>query len=286
MKNKELIIILGPTCVGKTDYAISKAMECGSPVVSCDSRQIFREMKIGTAAPSPEQLAAVRHYFIFSNSVLDDYTAGRYEVEAMALLEKLFLTHDVVVMAGGSGLYIDALCKGLDDFPPADMELRDSLMNRLKTEGLDSLRFDLRKIDRESYDTIDIANPQRVVRALEVTLQTGKKFSEWKSSPDKKRFFKITKVGLNRNRAVLYDRINLRTEMMIGQGLVEEAESLLQYRDRPALRTVGYREIFRYLDGEISLEEAVSLIKRNTRHYAKRQLTYWARDREIVWKNL
>jgi tRNA dimethylallyltransferase len=166
------------------------------------------------------------------------------------------------------------------------MELRDSLMNRLKTEGLDSLRFDLRKIDRESYDTIDIANPQRVVRALEVTLQTGKKFSEWKSSPDKKRFFKITKVGLNRNRAVLYDRINLRTEMMIGQGLVEEAESLLQYRDRPALRTVGYREIFRYLDGEISLEEAVSLIKRNTRHYAKRQLTYWARDREIVWKNL
>lgn len=280
---KELTIILGPTGVGKTDYSIDLAREYGSPIINCDSRQIYKEMDIGTASPTAEQLEMVRHYFIHTHSVTQYYTAGLYELEAMALLEELFKTHDKLVMVGGSGMYIDALCNGLDDFPPADLKLRDSLMKRLEEEGLENLRNELRILDRASYDTIDIANPQRVVRALEVTLQTGRKFSEWKSAPRKVRPFAIRKIGITRSREELYERINRRVDMMMEAGLLAEVESLVQYRDLPALKTVGYREIFEYMDGKHSLDTAVELIKRNSRHYAKKQLTYWGRDKDIVW---
>ncbi len=283
---KELVILLGPTGVGKTDYSIGLAKEYGSPIINCDSRQIYKEMNIGTASPAAWQLEEVRHYFIHTHSVTQYYTAGLYELEAMALLEELFKEHDRLVMAGGSGMYIDALCNGLDDFPPADLQLRNSLMERLDKEGIESLRNELRVLDRASYDAIDIANPQRVVRALEVTLQTGRKFSDWKSAPKKKRPFSIRKIGLNREREVLYERINRRVDIMMEEGLLAEVESLVQYRNLPALKTVGYREIFEYMDGKHSLETAVELIKRNSRHYAKKQLTYWGRDKDIEWMYL
>ena len=280
---KELTIILGPTGVGKTDYSIDLALEYGSPIINCDSRQIYREMNIGTASPSAEQLERVRHYFIHSHSVTQYYTAGLYELEAMALLEELFKEHDRLVMVGGSGMYIDALCNGLDDFPPVDLQLRNSLMERLANEGIEALRNELKMLDRASYDTIDIANPQRVVRALEVTLQTGRKFSDWKSAPKKVRPFAIRKLGINRNREELYSRINRRVDKMMERGLLREVEGLVEYKNLPALKTVGYREIFDYMDGRHSLETAVELIKRNSRHYAKKQLTYWGRDKEIKW---
>ena len=284
---RKLVIVLGPTAVGKTDFSIELALKCGSPVISCDSRQIFREMTIGTAVPSASQLAAVKHYFIHSHSVTDNYTAGRYEIETLELIGRLFAEgHETLVMAGGSGFYIDAVCKGLDDFPPADQELRTTLAERLRKEGVESLRLDLKRLDPESYETIDIANGQRVVRALEVCLMTGRKFSSFKTATVKKRDFEIEKIGLTRPRDVLYDRINRRVLQMVGDGLVDEVRTLVSYRSRPALQTVGYREIFDYLDGQISLERAVELIQRNTRHYAKRQLTWWARDPDIRWTTL
>lgn len=280
MQEKELILIFGPTAVGKTDYSIEMAKEYGSPVISCDSRQIFKEMKIGTAPPSEEQLRQVKHYFIFSHSVTDYYTAGKYELEALALLEELFKTHDHLVMCGGSGLYIDALCNGLDDFPEADQTLRAELMRRLQEEGIESLRMELKMLDPESYESIDLANHQRIVRALEVTLMTGRKFSSFKTQVRKQRPFRIRKIYLDREREELYDRINRRVDIMMADGLLAEAESLLCYRHMPALNTVGYKELFAYFDGNISLEEAVELIKRNSRRYAKRQQTWWRKEEE------
>lgn len=280
-----LLIILGPTAVGKTDYSIEVARKYGSPIISCDSRQIYREMSIGTAVPSEEQLAAVQHYFIRTRSIHDEmYTAGKYELEAVALLERLFAEgHETLVMAGGSGFYIDAVCNGLDDFPPADQQLRAELSERLRAEGVESLRLDLKHLDPESYETIDIANGQRVVRALEVCLMTGRKFSSFKTSMTKKRNFEIEKIGISRPRDVLYDRINRRVVQMMDDGLLEEARSLYAYRGLPALQTVGYRELFDYFDGKCSLDKAVELIQRNTRHYAKRQMTWWGRDKDIDW---
>ena len=204
----------------------------------------------------------------------------------MELLEQLFKTHNRLVMVGGSGMYIDALCNGLDDFPPADLKLRDSLMKRLQEEGIGSLRNELRVLDRVSYDTIDIANPQRVVRALEVTLQTGRKFSDWRKNQKKERPFSIRKIGIMRDREELYDRINRRVDIMMDNGLLDEVKSLKQFEQMPALRTVGYKEIFDHLNGEISLEKAVELIKRNSRRYAKKQLTYWGRDKDIEWMTI
>jgi len=281
-----LLIILGPTAAGKTDYSIEVARKYGSPIISCDSRQIYKEMSIGTAVPSAEQLAAVQHYFIQDHSIHDLYTAGKYELEAVELLERLFAEgHETLVMAGGSGFYIDAVCNGLDDFPPADPALREELSARLRAEGVESLRFDLKRLDPESYETIDIANGQRVVRALEVCLMTGKKFSSFKTNPSRKRSFTIEKVGVNRPREILYERINQRVLQMMDDGLLEEARGLLSFRELPALQTVGYRELFDYFDGKTSLDEAVSLIQRNTRHYAKRQMTWWGRDNSINWLN-
>lgn len=275
--------MLGPTAVGKTDYSMELALHFGSPVISCDSRQIYRQMSIGTAVPTPEQLSRVKHYFIHSHSVEQYYTAGKYEVEALSLVEELFKSHETLVMTGGSGLYIDAFCKGLDDFPKVDQKLRKSLTARLEREGVGSLQAELKKLDPESYDSIDINNGQRLIRALEVTIATGLKFSSFKTGRTRKRDFEIVKIALTRPREELYDRIDRRVDIMMEAGLVEEVRSLLKYRKMPALKTVGYKEIFDWIDGNISLEEAVKLIKRNTRRYAKRQLTYWGRDNEIKW---
>lgn len=282
----ELVIVLGPTAVGKTDYSIGLASEYGSPVISCDSRQIYREMKIGTAPPSAEQLAAVPHYFIGTRSVTEPYTAGKYELDALALLDELFRDHSTLVMCGGSGLYIDALCNGLDAFPDVDPQIREDLMTRLENEGLEALRFELRRLDPQTYASIDPANRQRVVRALEVCIGTGRPFSSYKTAAARERPFSIRKIGLTREREELYDRINRRVDLMMEAGLEEEARSLLPYRDLPALNTVGYRELFDCFDGRYPLEEAVRLIKRNTRHYAKKQLTYWGRDDSIEWMQL
>ena len=281
-----LQIILGPTAVGKTDYAIAEALRVGSPVVSCDSRQLYRELRIGVARPDDAQLAAVPHYFIADRSISEPCSAGAYELEALQLLEKLFRDHETVVMAGGSGLYIDALCNGLDDFPDADPELRAQLSERLRTEGVAALRADLRVLDPETYATIDPANGQRIVRALEVTIATGRKYSSFKTHPAKERPFNIVKTGLTRPRPELYARIDARVDRMMEEGLLEEARALLPHRSLPALNTVGYKELFDYFDGRYDLAEAVRLIKRNTRHYAKKQLTWWARDPSIHWIDL
>jgi tRNA dimethylallyltransferase len=243
-------------------------------------------MRIGVARPDDETLRRVKHHFIACRSVTEPYTAGMFELDAMALLEELFRKYDTVVMAGGSGFYIDALCKGLDDFPPADEELREQLTRRVKEEGVESLRLDLKRLDPESYEAIDIANWQRVVRALEVTIATGRKFSDFKTSTAKQRSFEIEKIGLRRERAVLYDRIDRRVDEMMEQGQLEEARSLIPYRNLPALNTVGYKELFAFFDGNCSLDEAIRLIKRNTRHYSKRQMTWWGRDGQIRWIDL
>ena len=304
--SRKLVIILGPTAVGKTDYSIETALRYDSPIISCDSRQIYKEMSIGTAVPTEEQLAAVQHYFIHSHTVTELYTAGKYEIEALALINRLFDEgHETLVMAGGSGFYVDALVHGLDDFPEADLQLRNSLTERLKIEGVEPLRQELLKLDPESYATIDIANGQRVVRALEVCIMTGRPFSSFKTSPSKLRDFEIEKIGLVRPRDVLYDRINRRVIQMIDDGLVDEVRSLTQYRDLAALKTVGYKEIFDWFDFQnglvstegwgptspgdgpvTSLERAIELIQRNTRHYAKRQLSYWGRDKQIRWMEI
>ena len=300
---KRVLVILGPTASGKTDLAIEKAKEYGSPVISCDSRQIFKEMTIGTAVQDASQLQAVKHYFIQDHSVTEDYTAGKYELEANALVQELFAEGDrTLVMCGGSGFYIDAFCKGLDDFPPADQALRAELTARWKAEGVATLAEELRRLYPETCEEIDLSNGQRVVRALEVCLMTGRKFSSFKTAPLRKRDFVIEKIGIERPREELYRRIDSRVLKMIEAGLVEEVRGLVQYRERPALQTVGYKEIFAwfdYLDGKVStdgwgptspgdgpvtsLERAVELIQRNTRHYARRQLTWWRRDSTIKW---
>ena len=281
---RRLLIILGPTAVGKTDYSISKALEYGSPVISCDSRQIFRNMSIGTAVPDASQLAAVKHYFIQTVPVTQAYTAGDYETDAVSLIESLFAEgHETLVMTGGSMFYIDAVCNGLDSLPDGDQELRAGLWKRLGTEGIESLAEELRQKDPLTYSRIDRSNSQRVIRALEVCLVSGRPFSSFKTGIRRQRSFEIEKVGLTRPREELYARIDQRVRRMIEAGLVEEVRSLLPYRNCQALQTVGYKEIFDYLDGKCSMDEAVRLISRNTRHYAKKQMTWWRRDEKISW---
>lgn len=281
---RRLEIILGPTAVGKTDYSIRRALECDSPVISCDSRQIFRELKIGTAVPSDEQLSAVKHYFIRTISVTTPYTAGIYEQEALSLIERLFAEgHETLVVTGGSMMYIDALCYGLDDFPEVPLQLRQHLMECLESEGVEVLAEQLKEMDPESWEELDLSNGRRVVRALEVCLYTGKPFSSFKSRTFRERNFEIVKIGLERPREELYERINARVLKMMEDGLEEEARLMLPYRDLSALQTVGYKELFDYFDGRIPLEEAVRRIQADTRHYAKRQLTWWRRDSSIRW---
>lgn len=285
--SKKLLVIAGPTAVGKTDYSIEAALRCGSPVISCDSRQIYKEMTIGTAVPDASQLAAVKHYFIHSISVLDAYSSGQYEIDALALMDKLFSEgHETLVMAGGSGFYIDAVCKGLDNLPVPPPELREELTRRVREEGVEALADELQRLDPAAWKAIDIKNGQRVVRALETIIVSGRSFTEFKLAEPRKRDFEIEKICLTRPRDVIYDRIDRRVLQMIDEGLVEEVRGLEKYRNLPALQTVGYKEIFGYLDGKYSLDEAIRLIQRNTRHYAKKQLTWWKRDNAIKWIDL
>ncbi|MDR0711022.1 MAG: tRNA (adenosine(37)-N6)-dimethylallyltransferase MiaA [Prevotellaceae bacterium] len=283
---KTLTVLMGPTGVGKTELSIALAQQIGSPIISCDSRQFYRELSVGVARPTQEQLLAVPHYFIADRSVQSDYSVGRYEQEAVALLSELFTRHNMLLMVGGSGLYIDAVCYGVDSMPAVNGKLRENLMRRLSLEGIDSLQRELRILDPSYYNTVDLKNPARVVRALEVCLEAGKPFSEIRQNSPKNRTFDVRLIVLTRSRPALYERINARVDRMMEQGLLEEARQMLPYRHLNALKTVGYRELFRYFDGEITLHQAVELIKRNTRRYAKRQLTWFGRYKEAEWVNV
>jgi tRNA dimethylallyltransferase len=278
-----LLVLLGATGIGKTDLSISLAKYFGTEIISADSRQVYRELDIGTAPPSPEQLAEVKHHFIKSRSVFDEYTAGKYEIDALATVDKLFETHDYVWLVGGSGLYIDAVCKGIDDIPGADAQLRKTIIERYQNEGIESLHFELKQLDPDIYGMIDIHNPQRVMRALEACICSGKPYSSLRKNFEKSRLFDIVKIGLTIDRNLLYDRINLRVDKMMNAGLENEAKKLYRFKELNALRTVGYRELFDCFDGKTNLEEAIELIKRNTRRYAKRQITWFARYPEIKW---
>ena len=283
MSIKRLIVIVGPTGSGKTDLSIRLAQHYGAPIISTDSRQVYRGMPIGTAQPTEEEQALVEHHFIASRDVEDELSCGQYEVEALACLERLYAKHDVVIAVGGSGLYVKALCEGMDDLPEVDPVLRERLNKRLTKEGVDALAEELRTLDPAHYAVMDRKNPQRVVRALEVSLQTGRPYSEFRTGERRKRSFEVIKIGVTMPREELYERINRRVGMMLDAGLEEEALRMLPHRELNALRTVGYREMFDYFDGKCTLAEAADMIRRNTRHYAKRQLTWFGRDKEIEW---
>ena len=283
MSTKRLIVIVGPTGSGKTDLSIRLALHYRAPILSTDSRQVYRGMPIGTAQPTEEQLKAVEHHFIASHNIDDRLNCGEYEVQALACLENLFAEHDDVVAVGGSGLYVRALCEGMDDLPQADEALRQELERRYAAEGLEALAGQLRELDPTYYEAVDRSNPARVIRALEVCLQTGRPYSAQRTGTRRERPFRIVKIGVDLPREELYDRINRRVDAMIAEGLEDEARRMYPFRALNALQTVGYREFFDYFDGRTSYEEAVEQIKRNTRHYAKRQLTWFRRDPEIRW---
>lgn len=280
---KSLIVVLGPTAVGKTAMAIALAKHYQTSIISADSRQFYSEMSIGTAKPSAQELHEAPHYFINSRSISDDYSAGDFEREALMQVDKLFLHTDKVVVVGGSGLFVRALCDGLDDLPKAPNEIREALNAALEQDGLPALQDRLRAIDPDNYDKMDHDNPQRVVRALEVYEATGKPISHYQKNQKSKRDFNIITVGLNTDRALLYDRINKRVDLMMQEGLLEEVKNLIPYRNKPALLTVGYAELFDYLDGKISLEQAVDSIKQNSRRYAKRQITWFKKYGDTTW---
>ncbi len=281
--DKTLVVLLGPTGVGKTDLSIDLAKSFGTSIVSCDSRQIYREMKIGTAVPSEQQLAAVPHFFIRTLSVNAYYNSWQFEQQALEKIHELHEKQKVVVMAGGSMMYIDAVCKGIDDIPTIDPALRQSLMNRYEEEGLESIRLQLKQLDPVFYEQVDLNNAKRVLHAVEVCLMAGVPYSSLRTNVAKDRGFRIIKIGLMREKEELYDRINRRVDQMLQNGLMEEARSLYPYREYNALNTVGYKEWFDFFDGKIDEAEAIRLIKRNSRRYAKKQLSWFKRDGEIRW---
>jgi tRNA dimethylallyltransferase len=278
-----LVVIAGPTAVGKTDVAINLARSLDTIILSADSRQFFAELNIGTAKPGIAQLNEVKHYFVGHLSMHDYYNVSRYEADVLQLLPSLFEKKPVVIMAGGSGLYIDAVCKGIDDFPDPAPELRSYLKGILADEGIGKLIELLRKQDPDYLTEVDIANPNRLMRALEVCLTTGKSYSSQRINQTKERDFNILKIGLNLPRAELFNRIGQRVDQMIAGGLLDEVKELIPYRHLNALNTVGYKELFAHLDEEVTLERAIENIKTNTRRYAKRQLTWFKRDEEIIW---
>lgn len=278
-----LINILGPTAIGKTSLSIEVARHFYTEIISADSRQFFKEMSIGTAVPEKEELAAVPHHFIQHISIENNYSVGDFEREAIKKLELLFKKHSIAVMVGGSGLYVKAVTEGLDDFPEVDPEIRKNLNQHLQTDGIDWLQKKLFVLDPDYYRTADVQNPHRLIRALEICIETGKPFSSFLKQDKMKRAFKSIKIGLTANREMIYERINKRVDIMIENGLVQEAKSLYSKKDLNALNTVGYKELFQYFDGETDLETAVSEIKKNTRRFAKRQLTWFRKDPEIKW---
>ena len=283
MSTKQLLVIVGPTGCGKTDLSIRLARHYGAPILSTDSRQFYRGMPIGTAQPLDEQLQAAEHHFIASHDITQELSCGAYETLALERLEQLFRIHDRVIAVGGSGLYVRALCEGMDELPQADPALRKSLNERLQREGVAALAEELRALDPVYYETVDRNNPARVLRAVEVCLQTGRRFSEQRTGRRAARNFQIVKIGVTLPREELYARIDRRVEGMMQAGLEAEARALYPHRALNALQTVGYRELFDYFDGKITRDEAVALIQRNSRRYAKRQLTWFRRDPEIRW---
>lgn len=278
-----LFVIAGPTAVGKTSVAIDVALHFNSEIISADSRQFFRELKIGTARPSDQQLALVKHHFIGNLSIADDYNVSRYESEVLSLLPDLFDKRQVMVMTGGAGLYIKAVCEGIDVLPDADPALRESLQVKLESGGLASMRAMLQKLDPEYYRIVDPANPTRIIRALEVCLSTGKPYSGFRKKESAKRDFQIIKIGLDLPRPLLHRNINQRVDQMMADGLEQEASEFYPQRHLNALNTVGYRELFDYFDGSCTLAEAVEKIKTNTRRYARRQLTWFHKDPDFTW---
>jgi len=280
---KTLIVITGPTAVGKTALCLDIAQHFGIPIINADSRQIYKELKIGTASPTSEQLQLVPHYFVGSLSLTDYYSASLFEQQVLEILSRQFRSHDFALMAGGSMMYIDAVCDGIDDIPTVDDQTRETLKQRLKEEGLEALVEQLKELDPEYYAIVDRQNPRRVVHGLEICLMTGKTYTSFRKREKKERPFRIVKIGLNRPREELYDRINQRVDQMMQQGLLEEAKALYPMRQMNALNTVGYKELFDYLDGRWPLEEAVERIKGNTRRYARKQLTWYKKDPQIRW---
>jgi len=280
---KTLFVLIGPTGVGKTELSLSIAEMLGCDIVSADSRQMYADLKIGTAAPTSKELARVRHHFVGQLALTDYYSAARYEEEAIECLSKLFSQNDYALLTGGSMMYVDAVCKGIDDIPTVDAETRSFMMERYEKEGLETLCAELRLLDPEYYRTVDLKNPKRVIHALEICHMTGRTYTSYRTQSYKERPFRIVKIGLRREREELYERINRRVEVMMEQGLLEEVKSVLPYRHLNSLNTVGYKELFMYLDGEWTLDFAIDKIKQNSRIYSRKQMTWFKRDTEIHW---
>ncbi len=281
--NNTLIVIIGPTAIGKTSLGISLAKHFKCEIVSADSRQFYKEMSIGTAVPTPEELSQAKHHFIQHKSIKDTYTVGDFEKDALDTLDILFANNKYAILVGGSGLYVDTITKGLDHFPEANPEIRKKLQEEYEQHGIKALQDQLKELDPVHYNKADVQNPHRVMRALEVCLSSGKPYSSFLTSPKKKRPFNILKVGLTADREIIYDRINLRVDLMMQEGLLNEAKSLYPHKSLNALNTVGYKEIFKHFDNTWDLDFAVSEIKKNTRRFAKRQLTWFRKDQEITW---
>ena len=278
-----LIVVTGPTAVGKTALTIEIAKHYGIPIINADSRQIYQELKIGTASPTAEQMQQVKHYFVGTKSITDYYNAPMYEQEVVQLLEKLFVDSPVQLLTGGSMMYIDAVCNGIDDIPTVRDDIRNEMKRRYQEEGLEALCEDLRRLDPEHYEVVDRQNHRRVIHALEICYQTGKTYTSFRTQKRKERPFQIVKIGLTRDRQELYDRINQRVDTMMSEGLLDEVRSVSAYRSTNALNTVGYKELFDYIDGRWPLKEAVERIKGNTRRYARKQLTWYKRDEQVTW---
>ena len=281
--NNTLIVLIGPTGVGKTELSLSIAEHFGTCIVSSDSRQLYADLKIGTAAPTPEQLARVKHHFVGTLQLTDYYSAAQYETEVMSKLEELFQQNDVVVLTGGSMMYVDAICKGIDDIPTVDNETRELMMRRYEEEGLEKLCAELKLLDPAYYQIVDLKNPKRVIHALEICYMTGKTYTSFRTQSTKERPFRIIKIGLTRERVELYDRINRRVDEMMKDGLLEEARSVYAYKHLNSLNTVGYKEMFQYIDGKWTLDFAIEKIKQNSRIYSRKQMTWFKRDKDITW---
>ena len=280
---KNLLVIIGPTGVGKTELSLRIAENFGTEIVSADSRQLYANLKIGTAAPTPEELQRVPHHFIGTLQLTDYYSAAQYEEDALKLLDRLFQTKDVVILTGGSMMYVDAVCKGIDDIPTVDEETRKTLLERNEKEGLEQLCAELKLLDPDYYKIVDLKNHKRVIHALEICYMTGKTYTSFRTQEKKTRPFRMIKIGLTRDREELYARINQRVDIMMEQGLLDEVKQVYPYRQLNSLNTVGYKELFNYLDGEWELPFAIDKIKQNSRIYSRKQMTWFKRDEEIRW---